>query len=95
MIARAADRAMDPDEETTRRLVLAAQDGDAGAREELLLKHMDRLRAFVRLRSDQRLRLRESESDLVQSVCGEILRTWTASSTATRRASGPGSSHWR
>lgn len=63
----------DADETRTRELVEAAQAGEAGAQESLLRAHLDDLRAFVRLRSDVRLRLRESESDLVQSICREVL----------------------
>lgn len=63
----------DASDDRTRELVLAAQRGDAGARDELLRLHLERIRAFVRLRSDARLRQRESESDLVQSVCREVL----------------------
>jgi RNA polymerase sigma-70 factor (ECF subfamily) len=39
----------------------------------LLEMHLDGLRAFVRLRTGPELRQRESSSDLVQSVCREIL----------------------
>lgn len=55
------------------RLVAAARSGDAAAREELFRRHLPGLRAFVRLRSDVPLRLKESESDLVQSICREVL----------------------
>ncbi len=47
--------------------------GDAGAMQSLLEQHLDGLRAFVRLRTGPELRRRESSSDLVQSVCREIL----------------------
>lgn len=47
--------------------------GDEDALEQLLSKHLPALRAFVRLRSDRTLRARESTSDLVQSVCREVL----------------------
>lgn len=40
----------------------------------LLQQHLPSLRAFVRLQSDPFLRERESGSDLVQSVCAEVLR---------------------
>ena len=39
----------------------------------LYLEHLDDLRAFVRLKIDPRLRVRESGSDLVQSICREVL----------------------
>ena len=43
------------------------------AQDALLRQHLAQLRAFVRLRSDRQLRLRESESDIVQSICREVL----------------------
>lgn len=47
--------------------------GDARAMQALLELHLEGLRAFVRLRTGPELRQRESSSDLVQSVCREIL----------------------
>jgi RNA polymerase sigma-70 factor (ECF subfamily) len=47
--------------------------GDAGAMQTLLAMHLVSLRAFVRLRVGADLRRRASCSDLVQSVCREIL----------------------
>lgn len=41
--------------------------------EALLQQHLPRLRAFVRLRTNEAIRARESCSDLVQSVCRELL----------------------
>jgi RNA polymerase sigma-70 factor (ECF subfamily) len=40
---------------------------------ELLERYLPQLRAFVRLRVDGALRARESSSDLVQSICRELL----------------------
>ena len=57
----------------TRDLVQAAKQGDTMAQEALLRQHLAQLRTFVRLRSDAQLRLRESDSDLVQSICREVL----------------------
>lgn len=54
-------------------LVDAARGGDAAAQEELLRRNLPDLRAFLRLRLDPELRLRESCSDLVQSTCREVL----------------------
>ena len=48
--------------------------GDEQAREVLLERYLPGLRAFVRLRSDEALRARESVSDLVQSACREVLQ---------------------
>jgi len=47
---------------------------DAASVETLLMRYLPRLRAFVRLRVDAALRQRESASDLVQSVCREVLQ---------------------
>jgi RNA polymerase sigma-70 factor (ECF subfamily) len=54
-------------------LLEAARGGDRRALEELLLRHLSGLRAFVRLRAGPLVRRREAESDLVQSVCREVL----------------------
>ncbi|MEM7205179.1 MAG: RNA polymerase sigma factor [Planctomycetota bacterium] len=51
----------------------AARAGDDAARDQLLRAHLPGLRAFVRVHSDERLRAKESTSDLVQSVCREVL----------------------
>jgi RNA polymerase sigma-70 factor (ECF subfamily) len=51
-----------------------AAGGDRAALDELVVRHVDGLRAFVRLRVGAELRARESSSDLVQSVCREILQ---------------------
>jgi RNA polymerase sigma-70 factor (ECF subfamily) len=57
----------------TESLVAAAQRREEGALESLVRSLLGDLRAFVRLKSDPRLRLRESCSDLVQSVCRELV----------------------
>lgn len=62
-----------PDDEEPERLIRAARAGDAGAREELLARHLHALTAFVRLRLGDALRARETSQDLVQSVCREVL----------------------
>jgi RNA polymerase sigma-70 factor (ECF subfamily) len=62
------ERASDP-----RTLVDSASRGDAAAVEELLARYLPGLNAFVRLRAGPLLRARESSSDLVQSVCREVL----------------------
>ena len=61
------------DREDTRALAEAAAAGDASAVEALLERYLPRLRAFVRLRTGPLLRARESSSDIVQSVCREVL----------------------
>lgn len=48
--------------------------GDGAALDRLLAEHLPGLRAFVRLRLGPTLRARESASDLVQSVCREVLQ---------------------
>lgn len=52
----------------------ACRSGDDVALQDLLSRHYGRLRAFLRLRIDPKLRAKESVSDLVQSVCREVLR---------------------
>lgn len=47
--------------------------GDDAAVEELLLEHLPELRSYVRLRIGRELRNVEAASDIVQSVCREIL----------------------
>lgn len=50
-----------------------ASRGEREAIDELLVRHMPRLRAFVRLRAGPLARAHDDSSDLVQSVCVEIL----------------------
>jgi len=64
---------MPDDSEKSRVLVEAAAAGDAAAVETLLQQHLPGLRAYVRLRAGPMLRARESASDLVQSVCRDVL----------------------
>ena len=54
-------------------LLRASQAGDNEALGTLLERHYEFLRAFVRLRVDPSARARESLSDVVQSVCREVL----------------------
>ncbi len=54
-------------------LVQSASRGDPAAIDTLLVRHLPRLRAFVRLRVGPELRSRESASDIVQSACREVL----------------------
>jgi RNA polymerase sigma-70 factor, ECF subfamily len=61
------------DAERSRILVEAAAAGDAAAVDALLAQHLPGLRAYVRLRAGPMLRARESASDLVQSVCRDVL----------------------
>lgn len=65
---------MDPREPEIEAWTRAAAAGDRDALEELLVHFLPDVRAFVRLRVDPALRGRESSSDLVQSVCREVLR---------------------
>lgn len=46
---------------------------DSRAVDDLLVRHLDALHAFVRLRAGVARRPRESSSDLVQSTCREVL----------------------
>ncbi len=61
-----------PEDDATR-LYVRATGGDAGAVDDLIAAYLPRLRAFVRSRLDAELRRRESDSDVVQSVCRELL----------------------
>jgi RNA polymerase sigma-70 factor (ECF subfamily) len=54
-------------------LVRASQEGDRAALGELLRRYLPGVRAFVRLRMGPELRARESGSDVVQSVCADLL----------------------
>ncbi|HEX5050968.1 MAG TPA: sigma-70 family RNA polymerase sigma factor [Planctomycetota bacterium] len=54
-------------------LARLAANGDPGALDDLLAQHLPAVRAFVRAHMSPRLRARESASDLVQSVCRELL----------------------
>src|SRR5262245_11640957 len=57
-----------------RQLVARATAGDSTSLDVLLLRYLPRLRAFVRVHSSQLVRQQESCSDLVRSVCGEVLQ---------------------
>lgn len=52
----------------------SASKGDALAINALLEQHLPGLRAFIRLRAGERFRAKESSSDLVQTVCREVLQ---------------------
>ena len=55
------------------RLVAAAADGDPSALHLLLQAYLPRIRAYVRLRAGPALLSHESRSDLVQSICRDLL----------------------
>jgi len=59
-------------------IVQEASRGDAPAADELLARFLPELRAFVRLRAGRRILGKESEDDLVQSVCREVLQDLSA-----------------
>ena len=63
----------DDSESGTSELSRRAAAGDSDALEELLEAHLPSLRAFVRLRATPEIRAQESVSDVVQSVCREVL----------------------
>jgi RNA polymerase sigma factor (sigma-70 family) len=56
-------------------LLEAARRGEDRALAALLARHLTALRAFVRLQISPFLRARESESDILQSVCLEVIET--------------------
>ena len=51
----------------------AARAGDRAAIDGLIARYQPRLHAYVRLRLDDRVRAREATTDVVQSVCRELL----------------------
>jgi RNA polymerase sigma-70 factor (ECF subfamily) len=59
---------------STENLLAAAQKGDEQAVQSLLHRHLPQLRAFIRLRCGAELRAKESASDLVQSVCRDVIQ---------------------
>lgn len=61
------------DRDFTERLA-AARGGDRAALGELLTPHLPGLHAFVRARLGGALARRESATDVVQSMCGDVLR---------------------
>ena len=60
-------------QEAPNRLFADASRGNAAATMDLLHGYLPRLRAFVRSRLGPELRVRESQSDVVQSVCRELI----------------------
>jgi RNA polymerase sigma-70 factor, ECF subfamily len=64
---------LDPEDSASSELLASVHDGEQQAIQSLLERHMPTLRAFVRLRTNQEMRARESVSDLVQSICREVL----------------------
>lgn len=60
-------------EQETADLVARAKQSDRGAQEQLLVRHLPNLEAFVRLRMGPALRGLMTAPDLVQSVCREAL----------------------
>src|SRR5688572_29053620 len=61
------------DDQHTKVLATRATQGDAVSVDELLVRYLPRLRAFIRSQIDARLRLKESVSDMVQSTCREVV----------------------
>ena len=56
-----------------RELIARLAAGDRSALEPLVVRHLPGLRAFVRARTSRLLRAREGDSDIVQSICREVL----------------------
>lgn len=57
-----------------RELLHKASRGDEPALQSLLERHLDGLHAYIRLQAGDLIRRKESVSDLVQSVCCEVLQ---------------------
>jgi RNA polymerase sigma-70 factor (ECF subfamily) len=60
-------------DQDTLQLANRAAAGDESALHELMTRHLPAVRAFVRAHMSPQLRARESMSDIVQSVCRELL----------------------
>jgi RNA polymerase sigma factor (sigma-70 family) len=65
--------AVDDEPDPQRALVQKASSGDPPAIESLLARHLPALSAYVTRHTGAALRQKESRSDLVQSVCREVL----------------------
>ena len=65
---------IDDGESTTGRLLEDSIGGSGGALDALLERHLPALRVYVRLQAGDFLREQESSSDIVQSVCRELLQ---------------------
>jgi RNA polymerase sigma factor (sigma-70 family) len=63
----------EPESDEIKALVARAAGGDRAAVADLLGAHLDSLQAFVRRRMGAPLLRRESTSDVVQSICREVL----------------------
>ncbi|MBN2191336.1 MAG: sigma-70 family RNA polymerase sigma factor, partial [Polyangiaceae bacterium] len=63
-----------PGSDPTETLISRASGGDDAAISALLNRHLPALRAFIRLRMGPRVRRWETDSDVVQSVCLEVLK---------------------
>lgn len=63
-----------------------ARDGDDTARDELLQRYLPELDRYVRAKSGPALRRSESLSDLVQTVCREVLAHFGSAGHATEDA---------
>lgn len=64
---------MAPDSDELGRLAERAAQGDRAAVDLLIERYLPDLHAFVRLRAGPVVRARESSSDIVQSVCREVI----------------------
>src|SRR6516165_1228160 len=65
---------MVPQELDTDQLLQRAGRGDAEARQQLLVRHRQRLRQMIALRMDRRLAARLDPSDVVQETLGEAIQ---------------------
>jgi RNA polymerase sigma-70 factor (ECF subfamily) len=65
---------MPPANPDTEQLIEQASQGDASARQKLLVRHRDRLRKMIRVRMDRRLAARVDPSDVVQEALTDAAR---------------------
>ena len=62
---------MAPTIPNTEQLIEQASQGDSAARQQLLVRHRDRLRKMIRMRMDRRLAARVDPSDVVQEALAD------------------------
>lgn len=68
---------LEPGGDASQTLLARAREGDQRALGELLVRNLPQLEAYLRLQAGPAVRSKESLSDLVQSVCVDVLRDLT------------------
>lgn len=65
------------DPRSSAELLQAASRGETPALDALIAQVLPQVRAFVRMRVGPEIRAREADSDIVQSVCREVVEDWS------------------